>query len=300
MERTYTMVVTSLVTVLISFIFMLLVTTKDIAFAAGHSELNASKATEPDHGLYVPDVDMKFMYVPAGCFSMGDTFGDGQGDEKPVHEVCLDSYYMGEYEVSNAQFRMYNPDHSSGSYEGNTLNNDDQPVGSVSWYDAAGYADWLTKKTGRYFRLPTEAEWEYAARGGTNGRNFWDADPVGACRYTNGADLTAKSQWQAWATTDCNDGFKVSAPVGSFKPNSYGLYDLMGNAWEWTNDWYDPEYYFKSPVNNPRGSSTGSLRIPRGGGWGNASECVRVSDRNGFVPDFRVLFLGFRLVSPFK
>lgn len=243
---------------------------------------------------------MKFVTVPGGCFFMGDTVGDGQGDEKQVHEVCLNGFKMGKYEVTNAQYRLFKPDHDSGAYEGNTLNNDNQPVGDVSWFDAVEYAEWLSKGSGRTYTLPTEAEWEYAARGGTSGRNFWDDDSAGACRYTNGADLTAKSQWPQWVTTNCDDGFRVSAPVGSFRPNQYGLYDMMGNAWEWTNDWYDAEYYFSSPKNNPKGPVTGSLRIPRGGGWGNASECVRVSDRNGFDPNFRILFLGFRLVTSLK
>jgi formylglycine-generating enzyme required for sulfatase activity len=243
---------------------------------------------------------MFFVPVPAGCFIMGDTFGDGQGDEKPAHNVCLDGFYMGKFEVTNAQYRKFKPEHNSGVYEGNSLNGDSQPVANVSWYEAVEFARWLSKKSGRTYRLPTEAEWEYAARGGTGGRNFWDDAPSGACRYANGADLTAKSQWPAWTTTDCNDGFKVAAPVGSFQSNAFGLHDMMGNAWEWTNDWYDAEYYFNSPKDNPRGPSQGALRVPRGGGWGNASECVRVSDRNGFDPDFRILFLGFRLVSPLK
>ncbi len=241
---------------------------------------------------------MEFVPVAGDCFMMGDVFGDGQGDEKPAHEVCLDGFYMGKYEVTNAQYRMFKPDHNSGMYEGNTLNLDNQPVANVSWYEAVEYAAWLSKRSGRVYQLPTEAQWEYAARGKTSGRNFWDSDPGGACRYANGADLTAKSQWPAWTTTNCDDGFKVAAPVGSFRANAFGLHDMMGNAWEWTNDWYDAEYYYKSPSVNPRGPMKGSLRIPRGGGWGNASECVRVSDRNGFDPDFRILFLGFRLVSP--
>ncbi|MDU0459941.1 MAG: formylglycine-generating enzyme family protein [Geobacteraceae bacterium] len=241
---------------------------------------------------------MEFVPVAGDCFMMGDVFGDGQGDEKPAHEVCLDGFYMGKFEVTNAQYRMFRPDHNSGMYEGNTLNLDNQPVANISWYEAVEYAAWLSKRSGRVYQLPTEAQWEYAARGKTSGRNFWDSDPGGACRYANGADLTAKSQWSAWTTTNCDDGFKVAAPVGSFRANAFGLHDMMGNAWEWTNDWYDAEYYYKSPSVNPRGPMKGSLRIPRGGGWGNASECVRVSDRNGFDPDFRILFLGFRLVSP--
>ncbi len=263
--------------------------------AAKSSSDASSKASFTD-----PVTGMEFVDVPAGCFKMGDTWGDGQGDEKPVHEVCLDGFRMGKFEVTNAQYRIFKPGHNSGIYDGNSLNNDNQPVVNVSWFDAVEYARWLSKKSGREFRLPTEAEWEYAARGGTDGRNYWGDDPYEVCRYANGADLTAKSQWPDWAITECNDGYKVAAPVGSYLPNKFGLYDMMGNAWEWTGDWYDAEYYFHGPKDSPTGPSSGSLKNPRGGGWGNASECIRVSDRNGFAPDFKILFLGFRLASPLR
>jgi formylglycine-generating enzyme required for sulfatase activity len=258
---------------------------------------SVAPATKKARGFTEPYTGMGFVNVPGGCFTMGDTHGDGQGDEKPLHQVCLDSFSLGKHEVTNAQFRKFRPDHDSGIYEGNSLNGGNQPVTNVSWYDAAEFAKWLTAKTGRVFRLPTEAEWEYAARGGTGGRNYWGEDTAVACRNANGADLTAKAQWPEWTTTDCNDGYKVSSPAGSFQPNAYGLFDMMGNAWEWTNDWYDAWYYFDSPRNNPQGPSGGKLKIPRGGGWGNASECVRVADRNGFDPEFTILFLGFRLAS---
>jgi formylglycine-generating enzyme required for sulfatase activity len=240
---------------------------------------------------------MEFVKIPEGCFVMGDTHGDGQGDEKPLHEVCIDVFFIGRYEVTNSQYRKFRPDHNSGSYEGNNLNDNNQPVTSVTWNDAAEYAKWLSKKSGRSFRLPTEAEWEYVARGGNNGRNYWGDNPDIACKNANGADLTAKKQWSDWTTTECSDSYKVSAPVGSFQPNGYGVHDIMGNAWEWTNDWYDAEYYFESPGKNPQGPKYGKLKIPRGGGWMNASECVRVADRNGFLPNFSINFLGFRLVS---
>lgn len=264
----------------------------------GGGAAQAPQMKPPSGSAFIDSVvGMQFVPVPGGCFRMGDTHGDGQGDEKPVHEVCVDGFSMGKYEVTNGQYRQFDPDHDSGTYESNSLNGDNQPVTNVSWYDAISFAQWLTKKSGRIFRLPTEAEWEYAARGGTAGRNYWGENPVAACRSANGADLAARSQWPDWTITECNDGYKVSAPVGRFLSNAFGLHDMMGNAWEWTNDWYDAEYYFESPKNNPSGPVSGSLRVPRGGGWGNASECVRVSDRNGFVPDFSILFLGFRLVS---
>ncbi len=252
--------------------------------------LNRASSTDPTTG-------MEFMAIPGGCFRMGDTYGDGQGDEKPLHEVCLTGFHLGRYEVTNGQYRRFKPDHDSRSYGGQTLNDDQQPAVNLSWYDAVAFAQWLSKQSGRSYRLPTEAEWEYASRGGASSRNFWGNDPDEACRFANVADQNALAQWPEWVVTNCADGYRVAAPVGTFLPNGYGLHDMLGNAWEWTSDWYDAEYYFKSPKENPGGPLAGSLRVPRGGGWGNAAECVRAADRNGFAPEFRVLFLGFRLVA---
>lgn len=258
----------------------------------------AERKTPPASAGYIEkSTGMEFVKVPEGCFVMGDTHGDGQGDEKPLHEVCIDRFWVGTYEVTNAQYRKFRPDHTSGSYEGNNLNGDSQPVTGVTWFDATEYANWLSQKSGKKFRLPTEAEWEYVARGSNKGRNYWGDNPEIACKNANGADLTAKQQWKDWTTTECSDSYKASSPVGSFQPNAYGVHDIMGNAWEWTKDWYDAEYYFESPRMNPQGPNSGKLKIPRGGGWMNASECVRVADRNGFAPDFSILFLGFRLAS---
>lgn len=268
------------------------------ADSVAHAAEAGSTAVSPGAAFSDFTTGMEFVPIPAGCFRMGDTYGDGQGDEKPAHAVCLNGFSMAKHEVTNAQYRKFRPEHNSGSYEGNSLNSDNQPVTNVSWLDAVAYAKWLSLKSGRSYRLPTEAEWEYASRGGTGGRNFWGDDPAEACRHANGADITAKSQWPDWTVTECDDGYRVAAPVGKFRPNGYGLYDIMGNAWEWTADWYSEDHYYTSPKDNPKGPHSGELKIPRGGGWGNASECVRVSDRNGFPPEFRILFLGFRLVSP--
>lgn len=268
------------------------------AFSIPPADVMAERSDQPASAVYTErSTGMEFVKIPAGCFVMGDTHGDGQGDEKPLHKVCIESFFAGKHEVTNAQYRKFRPDHTSGSYEGNNLNGDSQPVTGVTWFDATEYAKWLSKKSGEKFRLPTEAEWEYTARGGNNGRNYWGNDPDIACKTANGADLTARQQWKDWVTTECSDRYKVSAPVGSFHANIFGVHDIMGNAWEWTNDWYDAEYYFESPRMNPQGPTSGKLKIPRGGGWMNASECVRVADRNGFSPDFSILFLGFRLVS---
>ncbi len=245
-----------------------------------------------------PTTRMEFVAVPGGCFQMGDTFGDGDSDEKPVHQVCVSDFSIGKYEVTNAQYRRFKPGHSSGDYKGNSLNSDSQPVVNVSWDDAVAYARWLSQQSGRNYRLPTEAEWEYAARGGTKNRNYWGNGKDDACSYANVADQTAKRQWSDWKIHNCNDGYAVAAPVGSFRPNSFGLYDMMGNVWELCSDWFGEKYYGESSKDNPQGPSTGSFRVTRGGSWYDGAGTVRSAIRDRVVPGFRHYGLGFRLVLP--
>jgi formylglycine-generating enzyme required for sulfatase activity len=166
----------------------------------------------------------------------------------------------------------------------------DHPVVHVSWFDAVAYANWAGK------RLPTEAEWEFAARGGLEAQPYvWGNDPP--------SEL--KPQANLWTGTfphknTAVDGFTRTAPVRSFAPNGFGLYDVAGNVWEWCSDWYSSDYYSNSPGNNPRGPSAGANRVLRGGCWYyNAGRC-RVSGRDGYAPGDRGGIIGFRLVSPSK
>ncbi|HMK55608.1 MAG TPA: formylglycine-generating enzyme family protein [Dissulfurispiraceae bacterium] len=244
-----------------------------------------------------PATGMEFIYVKGGCYEMGDSTGDGDPNERPVHEVCVSDFYIEKYEVTNAQFRKYRSGHNSGSYEGMTLNNDNQPAVFVSWEGATAYAKWLSENTGQKFRLPTEAEWEYACRAGTKSSRFWGNNPDEACEYANVADLTAKKHWPRWTTFACNDKHAVSAPVGSYKPNSLGIYDMLGNVWEWTEDIYNSEAYLKLPKNNPVYEGAGEYRVMRGGGWSNGPMGIRCSHRVGLSTDFGHHALGFRLVK---
>ncbi|MBI3815419.1 MAG: SUMF1/EgtB/PvdO family nonheme iron enzyme, partial [Nitrospinae bacterium] len=154
---------------------------------------------------------MEIIFIRGGCFQMGDTYGDGESDEKPIHEVCVDDFYIGKYEVTNEQFRKFRPDHNSGDYEGFSLNDDNQPVVKVSYEDAISYARWLSEKTGKKYRLPTEAEWEYAARGGMRNRNYWGDNKDDACKYANVHDRTSKSKFSdwTWENHNCDDGYAV-------------------------------------------------------------------------------------------
>jgi len=244
-----------------------------------------------------PSTGMELVFLKGACYEMGDSVGDGDTNERPVHDVCVSDFYIGKYDVTNAQFRQFKPAHNSGAYEKLTLNDDKQPVVNVSWEDAQAFAKWLSKKTGQTYRLPTEAEWEYAARAGTKTGRFWGNNPDDACQYANVADMTAKKRWPRWTSFFCDDGFAVSAPVGSFKPNGYGLYDMLGNVWQWTQDVYSSEAYTRLPKNDPLYEGSGEYRVMRGGGWSNGPLGVRASHRVGLTPAFGHHALGFRLVK---
>jgi len=239
---------------------------------------------------------MELVFVKGGCYEMGDSAGDGDSNERPVHEVCVGDYYFGKFEVTNSEYRKFRPGHSSGSYEGMSLNDDRQPAVFVSWDDATAFAKWLSGQTGKTFRLPTEAEWEYAARAGSKTNRFWGNNPDDACKYANVADITAKKRWPKWTAFYCDDKFAVAAPVGSFQPNAWGLHDMLGNAWEWTQDVYDSAAYTKLPRNNPMHEGSGEYRVMRGGGWSNGPLGVRSSHRVALDPPFGHHALGFRLV----
>lgn len=248
----------------------------------------ASAETNP------PDIEMAL--IKGGCFEMGDISGDGDANEKPTHETCVGDFYIGRYEITNAQFRKFRPEHNSGKYENLMLNEEKQPVVNVSWEDAVAFAKWLSKKTGLVYRLPTEAEWEYAARAGSKTSRFWGNNPDDACSFANVADLMAKKRWPRWTVHVCDDGYAVSAPVGTFKPNNYGIYDMLGNVWEWCEDVYNSGAYSRLPKNNPVYEGSGEYRVMRGGGWSNGPLGVRSSHRVGLSPTFGHPALGFRLV----
>ncbi|MDP6995362.1 MAG: pectinesterase family protein, partial [Candidatus Poribacteria bacterium] len=221
------------------------------------------------------------VLIPGGSFQMGDAKNESEGwmeRSRPVHTVTLDAFYMDKAEVTVGQFKAFLAD--SGYNWGGSWNSvasysptDDQPMIYVDWYDATAYAAWAGK------RLPTEAEWEKAARGGLQGK-----------RYPWGDEITHDD-----ANYDYNVGETTAA--GSYAANGYGLYDMAGNVWEWCADWYDEDYYSNSPATNPPGPGSGSYRVLRGGSWSSPSYSLRVANRNDNLPNNRVNYLGFRCVS---
>jgi sulfatase modifying factor 1 len=217
---------------------------------------------------------IEFVFVKGGCFQMGNTFGGGFKDENPVHEVCLDDYYLGKYEVTQGQWQAVmgsNPSYfkSCGS---------DCPVERVSWNEAQEFISRLNQKSGRRFRLPTEAEWEYAARSGGK-REKW-----------SGTISEVELELHAWYHE--NSG-KRTHPVGEKRPNGLGLYDMSGNVTEWCSDWYEENYYQVSPRNNPKGPFSGELKVVRGGPYNAPATSVRASQRAGAA--HRGENIGFRL-----
>jgi sulfatase modifying factor 1 len=214
----------------------------------------------------------EFVSVEGGTFQMGSTVSD---DEKPIHSVTLNSFSIGKYEVTQKQWQSVMGNNPS-NFKGDNL-----PVEQVSWNDIQDFIEKLNQKekTNAY-RLPTEAEWEYAARGGNK---------------SNGYTYSGSNSIDNVAWYSSNSG-STTHTVGTKQANELGVYDMSGNVWEWCNDWYEANYYKNSAGSNPQGASTGSVRVLRGGSWDFFGINCRVADRGGSKPDNRFVNYGFRLV----
>jgi formylglycine-generating enzyme required for sulfatase activity len=245
-----------------------------------------------------PITGMKFAWIPEGCFTMGspETEPDRGANEAP-HEVCLPGFWMGRYEVTNAEYQQLDADHDSGAFDAHALDAPDQPVVRVSWREAASYADWLASQTGLRFRLPTEAEWEYAARAGETMSRYWQDAPKQACDYANIYDETARQVISFnWANYPCEDGHVVAAPVGQYTANAFDLFDMLGNVAEWTCSEYDAAYAGGEKQCADREAAAGGRRVLRGGSWSDYPGLVRFAYRFPASPEYRKFDLGFRLV----
>jgi iron(II)-dependent oxidoreductase len=220
----------------------------------------------------------KLVLIPAGKFLMGH---DSDGDHSPVHKVRIDAFYLDAYEVTNAEYLEFCREKEHGLpqfWEIEEFHSGpefpDHPVIGVSWVDAKKYAEW------RGMRLPTEAEWEYAARGGLEGKLYAHGDDL---------DPTVARYWD-WGS----ETHEKSDPVGSYPPNGYGLYDMTGNVAEWVADVYVEDFYSTSVEDNPRGPKKGKFRVVRGGGWHSGPSCVRVHFRAALSPGWVDFNVGFR------
>ena len=173
---------------------------------------------------------------------------------------------------------------------------DEHPVVNVSWNDAVAFCKWLSRKEGKTYRLPTEAEWEYACRAGTTTRYYSGDDPETLAEVGNVADATFKAKFPDWKyTIKASDGYVFTAPVGKFKPNAFGLYDMHGNAWQWCADWYGEDYYAASPADDPTGPDSVNGRVLRGSSWLSGPDSTRSARRIRYPPGNRFDFAGFRV-----
>jgi sulfatase modifying factor 1 len=222
----------------------------------------------------------ELIKVTGGTFTMGDENGLGHGNEQPTHQVTLSDFYIGKTEVTVAQYRVYcNATGVSMPKEPSWGWTNNAPIVNVSWSDAINYCDWLSEKLDKNISLPTEAQWEYAARGGNQSKGY---------KYAGGRSM-ATAGWY-----DANSGDKPHN-VTTKKANELGLYDMSGNVWEWCRDWYDADYYASSPSTNPKGPSSGAYRVLRGGSWCYSATYCRVAFRFGNGPSNRSNNFGFRV-----
>lgn len=256
-------------------------------------------------------------------------------DEAPVHRVHISrDFGLGQHEVTVGQFRRFlersghvpesvrdgtgaygfNPAYDPAStsrgdaFEGRDLRyswanpgfpqDDDHPVLNVTWHDAVAMAEWLSRTEGRRYRLPTEAEWEYACRAGTDTRHPNGNDPQRLGEIANTFDASAAVHWPHWRAfaQPGNDGFAFTSPVGRFAPNAWGLHDMLGNAWEWVSDWHSDDYYALSPADDPQGPAAGDVRVRRGGSWHSWALYARCGYRNWNAPSTRYTLVGMRLL----
>ncbi|WP_448518687.1 formylglycine-generating enzyme family protein [Rhodoflexus sp.] len=218
------------------------------------------------------------VFVEGGAFLMGSE--DGEPEEQPIHKVYVSSFYIGKYEVTVAQYREFCKETGRAMPETPKWGwQDNAPIVNVSWNDANAYCKWLVQRTGQPYRLPTEAEWEFAARGGIKTRKT---------RFAGSNQL----EEVGWFDKNSN---KRAQPVGEKSANELGLYDMSGNVWEWVQDWFDSDYYSKSPEKDPQGPPKGSMRVMRSGSWINYAEDNRIAIRISNMPNDIGPFFGFRV-----
>jgi formylglycine-generating enzyme required for sulfatase activity len=217
--------------------------------------------------------------IPEGWFQMGSKAG--QDNERPVHRVWVDAFLLAARQVTNADYALYLKATVASrppTWDDPNLNHPEQPVVSVSWFGAVKYCEWLSGTSSRRFRLPTEAEWERAARGGVDGKLFpWGDDPP-----------QSRPDYQRRWTIG-------PEPVATQPPNAYGLYDIAENVHEWCSDWFQADYYQNSRERNPQGPETGERKASRGGSWRHQMKISRCAARASIPPAFQYADYGFRV-----
>jgi len=237
-----------------------------------------SQALRADADAALADVP-EIVWLPGGEFDMGQE--DGRDEERPVHRVRVNPFGIGRFQVTNAQYALFCREtrrRPAKFQQEPDFRDPRQPVAGPSWFDAAAYCEWLSERTGRRFRLPTEAEWEWAARGGLENALYpWGNTPPEERR-------DYASRW-----------LHGPEPVGTSAPNGFGLYDMCENVHEWCADWYGRDYYEVSPFDNPQGPPDGRRKASRGGAWRHHIKIARCAARSSIPPEFEYADYGFRV-----
>ena len=268
----------------------------------------------------------EMVVIPAGRFVMGAAPGEEEREalseqfrnrSQPRHGVAVKSFSAGKFEVTRGQYRVFaeatgrssdgcfvwtgtgfEKDQTKDWRNPGYAQDDPHPVACVSWDDASAYVRWLSQKTGQDYPLLTEAEWEYAARAGTATTRFWGDDGNISCSFANGADLTTQAQVpdaSNWDSVNCNDRYAYTAPVGSYRANAFGLYDMLGNVWEWTQDCWNGNYSGAPTDGSTWAAGDCLLRVVRGGSWEDGPLGLRAAYRVGSPTVIRVYIRGFRV-----
>jgi formylglycine-generating enzyme required for sulfatase activity len=261
-------------------------------------------------GALLPEI----VEIPAGRFRMGNDgpvvkpeYGE---DYARVHEVEVSAFRMGRFLVTNAQYAAFasatkrEPALAPKGWTDYATHYPNHPVVSVNYEDAVAYSRWLSGRTGASYRLPTEAEWEYAALGGAGPRNYvfgdaWQEKGANTATFHIGR-LVTRDEWKSWWDAEgarLSKSRPMTTRVGSFAPNGYGLYDMVGNAWQWTDDWYQADYYAHSPVKDPKGPASGDEKVLRGCSWYNQPDVCLIATRDRYAPGQRLYYNGFRVVA---
>jgi formylglycine-generating enzyme required for sulfatase activity len=289
----------------------------------GNGQTNSDVADKP----ITNTIGLTLVYIPPGTFQMGSPASEkGRQDDELQHEVKITrGFYLGTTEVTIGQFRKFVtetgyrteaekdgkggwgfevPDKFLGPTPKYTWQStgwdltDEHPVVNVTWSDSKSFCEWLGRKEKKTYRLPTEAEWEYACRAKTKTAYSSGDDPESLAEVANVADgtLLMKFPGRTIPAIAAKDGYVFTAPVGKFRSNAFGLFDMHGNVWEWCEDWYAADYYKNSPGSDPTGPATGSSRVFRGGGWYSPPGSCRAAARFWNEPTLRRFYLGFRLL----
>jgi len=262
----------------------------------------------------------EMVIVPAGEFVMGSpgTEPDRSATEGPQRKVAVRKpFAMGRFEVTRGQFAAFvrGTGHQSAGCrlwserdqwrvewtrdwrDPGFAQTDEHPVTCINWYDAKAYANWLSRRTGKHYRLPSEAEWEYAARAGTSSARHWGQEAHNGCGYANGADQSLKRHFANWTVAQCDDRHAYTAPIGEHRPNAFGLHDTLGSLWEWVEDCWNESYENAPADQAPWLSGECGLRVLRGGAWFTAPRLTRSASRFRDHRVHRFNFYGIRVAA---